>query len=91
MEAMPYGGNIYVIADIKGSEQLIRFVDNGEGIPQDVLNKIGQPFCTTKKDGNGLGIMMVKKIIDSHNGKIHFNSRVKSGTTVDIRLPLINL
>ena len=91
MEAMPYGGNIHVIVDIKGSEQLIRFVDNGEGIPQDVLNKIGQPFCTTKKDGNGLGIMMVKKIIDSHNGKIHFNSQVKSGTTVDIRLPLLNL
>ena len=91
MEAMPYGGNIHVIVDIKGSEQLIRFVDNGEGIPQDVLNKIGQPFCTTKKDGNGLGIMMVKKIIDSHNGKIQFNSQVKSGTTVDIRLPLLNL
>ena len=83
--------HIHVIAEIKGSEQLIRFVDNGEGIPQDVLNKIGQPFCTTKKDGNGLGIMMVKKIIDAHNGEIQFNSRVKSGTTVDIHLPLINL
>ena len=90
-EAMPYGGNIHVIVDIKGPWQLIRFVDNGEGIPEDVLNKIGQPFCTTKKDGNGLGIMMIKKIIDSHNGKIQFNSQVKSGTTVDIRLPLLNL
>ena len=90
MEAMPYGGNIHVIVDIKGAEQLIRFEDNGEGIPEDVLNKIGQPFCTTKKDGNGLGIMMVKKIIDSHNGKIQFKSQVQSGTTVDICLPLLN-
>lgn len=90
-EAMPFGGNIHIIVDIKGSEQLIRFVDNGEGIPEDVLNKIGQPFCTTKKDGNGLGIMVTKKIIDSHNGKIQFNSQIKSGTTVDIRLPLLHL
>ena len=91
MEAMPFGGTIHVIAEINGSEQLIHFVDNGEGIPQDVLNKIGQPFCTTKKDGNGLGIMMVKKIIEAHKGKIKFSSQVKSGTTVDIRLPLLNL
>ena len=91
MEAMPFGGNIHVTVDIEGSEQLIRFIDNGEGIPEEVLNKIGQPFCTTKKDGNGLGIMVTKKIIESHNGKIQFNSQVKSGTTVDIRLPLLNL
>jgi len=87
-EAMPYGGTIHIIVDKEGSEQRIRFVDNGEGIPEDVLNKIGQPFCTTKKDGNGLGIMMTKKMIDSHNGKIQFNSQVNSGTTVDIYLPL---
>ncbi|MCQ6280848.1 GHKL domain-containing protein [Bacillus sp. EB600] len=91
MEAIPFGGNIHVTVDIEGSEQLIRFIDNGEGIPEDVLNKIGQPFCTTKKDGNGLGIMVTKKIIESHNGKIQFNSQVKSGTTVEIRLPLLNL
>ncbi len=88
-EAMPFGGNIQIIVDITGSEQLIRFVDDGEGIPKDMLDKIGQPFCTTKKDGNGLGIMMIKKIIDSHNGGIQFNSQVKSGTTVDIYLPLL--
>ncbi len=75
---------------LKGSEQLIRFVDNGEGIPEDILNKIGQPFYTTKKDGNGLGVMVTKKIIDSHKGKIQFNSQVKSGTTVEIRLPLLH-
>ena len=88
-EAMPFGGNIQIIVDITGSEQLIRFVDHGEGIPEDILDKIGQPFCTTKKDGNGLGIMMIKKIIDSHNGRIQFNSQVQSGTTVDIYLPLL--
>lgn len=90
-EAMPYGGNIHVFLDVKGAEQHIRFVDNGEGIPEDILNKIGQPFYTTKKDGNGLGIMVTKKIIDAHKGKIQFNSQVKSGTTVEIRLPLLQL
>lgn len=87
-EAMPYGGNIHILVDTEGSEQLIRFQDDGEGIPEEVLQKIGQPFCTTKKLGNGLGIMVTKKIIDSHKGQIQFTSLIESGTTVDIYLPL---
>ncbi|HJV47285.1 MAG TPA: ATP-binding protein, partial [Bacillota bacterium] len=66
MEAMPYGGDIQVVLDTNGTEQLIRFKDNGEGMSEDMLNKIGQPFCTTRKNGNGLGIMVTKKIIESH-------------------------
>jgi len=91
MEAMPYGGNIHIVADIESSEQLIRFIDNGKGIPEDVLHKIGQPFYTTKESGNGLGIMVTKKIIDSHKGCIQFTSVIGSGTTVDIRFPLLKL
>lgn len=90
MEAMPYGGKIHVELDIKGSEQIIRFIDNGKGMPEDVLRKLGQPFNSTKDYGNGLGIMVTKKIIDSHKGRIQFTSLIESGTTVDIRLPILN-
>lgn len=88
IEAMPYGGNIHILVDTKGSEQLIRFKDDGEGMSEDVLRRIGTPFCTTKKYGNGLGIMVTKKIIDSHKGQIHFTSLIGTGTTVDISFPL---
>lgn len=91
MEAMPYGGKIHVELDIKGSEQIIRFIDNGKGMPEDVLSKLGQPFNSTKDYGNGLGIMVTKKIIDSHKGRIQFTSLIETGTTVDIRLPLLKM
>lgn len=89
MEAMPYGGKIHIVVDINGSEQLIYFIDNGKGMPDDVQSKIGQPFYTTKEFGNGLGIMVTKKIIDSHKGQIKFTSQPETGTTVEIRLPLL--
>jgi signal transduction histidine kinase len=89
MEAMPYGGHITIEVDIQGSEQMIRIKDNGKGMSKEVLSKIGQPFNTTKDYGNGLGIMVTKRIIDSHNGRIQFASSSESGTTVDIRLPLL--
>lgn len=88
MEAMPYGGNIHILTNIQGQEQLIRFTDNGKGMPEDVLNKLGQPFYSTKDYGNGLGIMVSKKIIASHKGRVQFTSLVDTGTTVDVYLPL---
>jgi signal transduction histidine kinase len=89
LEALPYGGTIRIDLDVQGSHQLIRFKDDGEGMTEEILTKIGQPFCSTKKDGNGLGIMVTKKIIDSHKGQIHFSSGLNSGTTVEILLPCI--
>ncbi len=89
IEAMPYGGNIHIELDIEGTEQIIRIQDTGKGMPDDVLDKIGQPFYTTKDYGNGLGIMVTKKIIESHKGRIQFTSLIESGTMAEIRLPLL--
>lgn len=91
MEAMPYGGSIHVVADILGTMQSICFKDDGAGMTEEVLKKLGQPFCSTKKHGNGLGIMVTKKIIDAHKGKIHFKSQPNVGTTVEVCLPLTNI
>ncbi|APH06163.1 CheR family methyltransferase [Bacillus weihaiensis] len=69
---------------------LIRFKDQGKGIPKEKLEKMGEPFFTTKEKGTGLGLMVSFKIIESHQGKIQFLSELDKGTTVEVTLPLSN-
>ncbi|MCP3942160.1 MAG: two-component sensor histidine kinase [Desulfobacteraceae bacterium] len=66
----------------------ICFTDNGEGISQDVLKKIWTPFFTTKDTGTGLGLGIVKNIIEAHKGSIHVSNGKPSGTKVEIALPI---
>jgi signal transduction histidine kinase len=65
--------------------------DNGPGIPPEVLDKIFQPFITTKKKGNGLGMAICYGIIESHKGSISIDSGPERGTTISIRLPQLAL
>ena len=62
-------------------------MDNGNGIPNNLKNKIFEPKFTTKSAGMGLGLGIVKNIIKSHNGKITFVSTPQKGTTFTIVLP----
>ena len=62
--------------------------DNGGGIPEENLGNIFNPFYTTKEKGIGLGLSMVKKIIDLHKGKIEVKSEPGKGTAFSIFLPL---
>lgn len=55
---------------------------------EEMLQRIGEPFHTTKSEGNGLGMMIVKKIIDAHHGRMDIASEAGKGTIVDIYLPL---
>ncbi|ULO10566.1 ATP-binding protein [Paenibacillus sp. 19GGS1-52] len=66
---------------------LIRFIDQGKGIPTDILSQIGTPFFTTKSGGTGLGIMISQKIIHDHQGTIQFSNNNLQGTMVEITLP----
>lgn len=88
LEALPSGGQIHISIDTEDSFQRIDFRDNGEGMNPEVLQRIGEPFYTTKDDGNGLGMMILHNIIDSHGGRIDITSEVGIGTTVSIFLPL---
>jgi two-component system nitrogen regulation sensor histidine kinase NtrY len=68
---------------------LISFTDNGAGISADMIEKIFQPYFTTKSSGTGLGLAMTKKIIEFWNGTIWFETEENVGTTFYIQLPLV--
>ncbi|MCL2063706.1 MAG: ATP-binding protein [Candidatus Cloacimonetes bacterium] len=66
----------------------ISISDTGSGIPEDVIQKVFNPFFTTKNEGNGLGLAICKKIIQLHKGDIQIKSQLGKGTTFMINLPL---
>lgn len=87
IEASPKSGEV-VIEIIKDAEVIVRVIDHGCGIPEDKLNKIGEPFYTTKEKGTGLGMMVSYNIIENHRGKINVMSKLNKGTVFDVRLPI---
>lgn len=89
LDALPFGGHIEIELDIQDGFQTIAFTDNGEGMSHEVMQKLGEPFHTTRYDGNGLGMMIVKKIVSAHQGHVSITSEVEQGTTVTIYLPII--
>ena len=66
----------------------IRIIDDGPGIPEEVLRNVLDPFFTTKSDGTGLGLSICHNIIEQHSGRLDIKSEVGQGTTVSIVLPL---
>ena len=64
----------------------IQVSDNGEGIPEDILDQIFIPFFTTKKNGSGIGMSLSQQIIRLHGGNIHLQSKVGAGTMVSVSL-----
>ncbi|WP_199614593.1 PAS domain-containing sensor histidine kinase [Paenibacillus alkalitolerans] len=90
MESMDNGGEIIITARKDGDKINITLTDQGCGIPEEQLSKLGEPFYTTKEKGTGLGFMVSKKIIESHNGTIHVSSKINEGTKVEITLPACN-
>lgn len=88
MEAMPDGGKIQVGIDSSDDVVTISFDDEGESIPEDILDKIWNPFFTTKEKGTGLGLGIVKNIIEAHGGNIQISNRPVRGVRVTIELPV---
>lgn len=89
IEAMPSGGKLVIqIRKIDEEKIMIGFTDHGEGMSEEVLSKLGQPFYTTKEKGTGLGFMISKQIIENHRGEVRIRSKVNKGTTIQVVLPL---
>ena len=89
VDAMPEGGKIIIRAQQDGDNVCIEFEDTGEGMPKRVMDKIYQPFYTTKgKDGTGLGVSICDTIINRHGGELRYKSKIGKGTTATIILPI---
>ncbi|WP_096200987.1 ATP-binding protein [Bacillus sp. FJAT-45350] len=90
MESIESEGLIeLVISDQTDKFITLTIEDNGEGIPADVLAKLGTPFFTTKETGTGLGVMICERIISQHEGMFEITSEVGVGTKVEIYLPSV--
>ena len=86
--AMPEGGSLTVSTEaVDPTHVRITFSDSGCGIPAESLEKIFEPFYTTKALGTGLGLAITRQIIEQHHGEIHIESTVGSGTCVTVTLP----
>ncbi|MFX3624453.1 MAG: ATP-binding protein [Ectobacillus sp.] len=89
IESMPYGGNIFIRSYVPEQHNYIAISiqDEGDGIAQEEIDKLGQPFYTTKTKGTGLGLMVTNKIIEEHHGTFNIKSKIGVGTKVEIILP----
>lgn len=85
--AMQNGGTLNIQAKKDQADVVVRFTDNGCGIPTEQINKIFDPFFSKKPNGTGLGLFVSYGIIESHHGSIEVQSEVDKGTTFTLRLP----
>ena len=84
----PEKGAIEIKSFLSGDNICISISDEGPGIKQEDLDKILQPFYTTKKSGSGLGLAIVNNIISAHKGKLRYFNKNSGGTCFEIILPL---
>lgn len=81
---------ILVKVERVGNEVLIRISDNGTGIPEEIRDKIFEPKFTTKSSGMGLGLAIIKNMIEGYGGTIYFETILEKGTTFYVTLPITN-
>ncbi len=87
MHATADGGTIEITAEEQKGKYVVKIRDNGCGISQEDLQRVFNPFFTTKEKGSGLGLSIVRKIIELHQGTIGIQSQQDQGTTVTVTLP----
>jgi PAS domain S-box-containing protein len=90
IQAMPEGGHIDLVTLLNEGQDMmeIHIVDDGEGIPKGVIEKIFSPFFTTRDTGTGLGLAICSRIIENHKGIIDITNNQSQGTQVIIKLPV---
>ncbi len=88
VQAMPKGGTLSVHARLSGEAAVVELADTGPGIPEEVRHRIFEPFFTTKATGTGLGLAVVKRILEDHRGRVEVRGRDSGGTVFALHLPL---
>ena len=90
-QAMPNGGRLDVILEIDRRFAILRILDEGVGIPDDLREKIFDLYFTTKSEGSGIGLAMTYRILQLHHGSIEVKSRECLGTEFRLHIPLANI
>jgi two-component system nitrogen regulation sensor histidine kinase NtrY len=92
IQAVTLNNTAHIVIAVDVSEELafVRVMDNGTGIPEDQIQTIFEPYFTTKSTGTGLGLAMVKQIVETHHGSIEIERTSAEGTTVLVTLPRLN-
>jgi len=89
-DAMPTGGVLTIMTEIAGGNIAILVHDNGSGIPSEDMSRVQEPFFTTKKNGNGLGLSICRSIAWNAGGRMELTSRPGVGTQVRVLLPIVS-
>jgi two-component system, NtrC family, sensor histidine kinase HydH len=89
IEPRRIGGRVEVNLFVEDDRATVEVIDDGIGIPSEARDRIFQPFFTTKPSGTGLGMSIVKKIVDLHGGDVTVDSAPGRGTRVRISLPAV--
>jgi signal transduction histidine kinase len=87
LQAMPDGGRLVVAVECDPQNCHLRFSDTGAGIPEEALDRVFEPYYSTKDTGTGLGLAVTKKIVEEHGGRIRVESAPGEGTTFEVDLP----
>lgn len=87
VESMPDGGTVHILMTEDDYSVNVTVKDEGDGIPENVLKRIGEPFLTTKEKGTGLGLMVTFNLIKNHQGAIQVDSKPDRGTAFHITFP----
>jgi PAS domain S-box-containing protein len=89
VQAMPGGGTLTIETGHANGFVFVRFTDTGAGIPAEVLGRVFDPFVSTRDDGTGLGLTIVHRIVDDHDGHMEVSSEPGAGTTFTVWLPAL--
>lgn len=87
LEAMPQGGHLTVLLAERAGRIEVGIADDGEGIPPGTLKRLGSPFFTTRATGSGLGLFLVRRLVESAGGELKIQSELGRGTTCMVRFP----
>lgn len=89
IEASPEGGQIDIAVSCKDRHLYFDIINEGNPIPPADLDKLFEPFYTTKPKGTGLGLMLVKRVIEEHGGEVCVMNRAQAGAHFSFKLPVI--
>jgi PAS domain S-box-containing protein len=86
-DAMPNGGEVHITSRVAGERVIFTFKDTGCGMSEETIEQLWTPLFTTKAKGMGFGMVICKRNVEAHGGKITLESAIGKGTTITVELP----